>query len=223
MKSITLEMRGICGMVQRLFLANASSAKRSYRTRLAIIFFTMGISFNALAAPQTWRFEDAVLENPLSMLTGQFTFDSSVGFFGSIVDYTINVDHFYDTPSGGYGSASWSGPSSSHPTLDTWASASANEVDFYYGAKDRLNPLMRLHLVLDSPTGVEVQVSKILTGSFFQFSPYVVCDQCVPYTHQEITGNIVSGVPEPETYAMMLAGLGVVGTIARRRKAALAA
>jgi hypothetical protein len=27
----------------------------------------------------------------------------------------------------------------------------------------------------------------------------------------------VPGVPEPETYAMLLAGLGIVGTIARRR------
>jgi hypothetical protein len=29
---------------------------------------------------------------------------------------------------------------------------------------------------------------------------------------------MVSAVPEPETYAMMLAGLGLIGTIARRRK-----
>jgi hypothetical protein len=29
----------------------------------------------------------------------------------------------------------------------------------------------------------------------------------------------VTAVPEPETYAMMLAGLGLIGTIARRRKA----
>lgn len=47
------------------------------------------------------------------------------------------------------------------------------------------------------------------------------------------TGNIpyattalwtaVTAVPEPETYAMMLAGLGLIGAIARRRKAALTA
>ena len=33
----------------------------------------------------------------------------------------------------------------------------------------------------------------------------------------------VPGVPEPETYAMLLAGLGVMGAVARRRKVARAA
>lgn len=33
-------------------------------------------------------------------------------------------------------------------------------------------------------------------------------------------GSITPGVPEPETYALMLAGLGIVGYMARRRKAA---
>jgi hypothetical protein len=35
--------------------------------------------------------------------------------------------------------------------------------------------------------------------------------------------NIVSAVPEPETFALMLAGLGLMGVIARRRKAKQAA
>jgi hypothetical protein len=34
----------------------------------------------------------------------------------------------------------------------------------------------------------------------------------------KIAGATVTAVPEPETYAMLLAGLGVMGTIARRRK-----
>jgi len=32
-------------------------------------------------------------------------------------------------------------------------------------------------------------------------------------------GNLVPGIPEPETYALMLAGLGAVGFMARRRRA----
>ncbi|NGZ85954.1 PEP-CTERM sorting domain-containing protein [Duganella sp. SAP-35] len=37
---------------------------------------------------------------------------------------------------------------------------------------------------------------------------------------QRITGFSVSAVPEPETYAMLMAGLGLVGFAVRRRKAA---
>ena len=34
-----------------------------------------------------------------------------------------------------------------------------------------------------------------------------------------ITESVTAAVPEPETYAMMMAGLGIIGAIARRRKA----
>lgn len=38
--------------------------------------------------------------------------------------------------------------------------------------------------------------------------------------YAKVTYNYVSAVPEPETYAMLLAGLGLVGFAARRRKSA---
>lgn len=72
-------------------------------------------------------------------------------------------------------------------------------------------------------------------GEEFTFSSYMLsgasladvnfAQRTLPYTLAE-TGATLSGsftiaaVPEPETYAMLLAGLGLMGAVARRRKAA---
>ena len=38
------------------------------------------------------------------------------------------------------------------------------------------------------------------------------------YAFQYITSASIAPVPEPETYALMLAGLGLLGVVSRRRK-----
>jgi len=55
----------------------------------------------------------------------------------------------------------------------------------------------------------------IITGDVSGSSPYNYNLDLSP-----IAASVVSSVPEPSTYALMLAGLGLVGFVARRRKAA---
>lgn len=82
--------------------------------------------------------------------------------------------------------------------------------DFFYTAAWQLE-----HLSIDQS----------LSGHDFTLS--LLAADCEPtghtgYAYIDGFGSYVPPVPEPETYAMMLAGLGMMGWVARRKKAAKA-
>jgi hypothetical protein len=63
---------------------------------------------------------------------------------------------------------------------------------------------------LTSPSGFATLATYAISTSSFE------CDNCGAY--RSIASGSVTTVPEPESYAMMLAGLGLMGFLARRRK-----
>jgi hypothetical protein len=58
-----------------------------------------------------------------------------------------------------------------------------------------------------------------IPGSFGTYFGGMLVSAYADYLEAETDGRIQTVVPEPETYALMLAGLAVVGAVARRRKA----
>ena len=61
-------------------------------------------------------------------------------------------------------------------------------------------------------------LSTPVTAKAFAISSMHVYDYYSSISEFQANG-VMAAVPEPETYAMLLAGLGVMGAVARRRKA----
>ena len=60
--------------------------------------------------------------------------------------------------------------------------------------------------------------SAILAGNYQVHISGVMAATILPSPTGESGGIILAAIPEPETYAMMLAGLGLMGFVARRRR-----
>ncbi len=179
--------------------------KNLVRAAIAIVPIVL-FAANVRAAPQLWTFDDVTFSSGAT-LTGSFTYDSAVGTYGA---YVGSISYFSNSCGCGI---LYSIPSHVPQTIgavDNFATPlSLNQVTFSYTYPDPASPLATLDLAFASPLGDFFGVpGKIGVSGMHNFQ----------FQDQITSGLVVNGIPEPETYAMLLVGLGLLGWQARRRK-----
>lgn len=158
----------------------------------------------------------------------------SAGGFGYSVSAGPNSDILYGA---GTLSDAWLSSNNARDTItfSGFSAGTAAAGGFFFGSDISGNFLQRGIVVVSATdaSGAVSQQFKVRAGegTFFGFvsdtdltslSVRVVSGQRNPVwpTINDLTLATAAAVPEPETYAMLLAGLGVVGFVARRRRSA---
>lgn len=143
-------------------------------------------------------------------------------------------NEFNDSPTGSginvMGNFLSAGPTASEPSVMSFLNGGVNYISFLWGSPDLYN-----RLTVHSSVGVDQSftaagLSFAVTNGNQSFAQYVRFAATAgsilsltfnndPQINAFETANFsVTPVPEPETYALMLAGLGALGFISRRRK-----
>jgi hypothetical protein len=140
---------------------------------------------------------------------------------------------FADIPAGGIfgGNFLAAGPTPGHPaTLDFTPSGGVSYISFLWGSPDMYNDLTVVSTAGTQHFTVAGLGFPVTNGdqSFSQYVQFTAAPgvritslsfENVPSINAFETANYsLTPIPEPETYALMLAGLGAMGFVARRRK-----
>lgn len=157
-------------------------------------FATLILSTSAMASTIQWTLNN-VQFNDGGSLVGTFTTESSNGA----------ISNFNLTSSDG-------------STLRGFNYNGANSLSFF----GSYYPNSYGVIAKDSSRYVYLSFDSLLTApgtyNLRQGDFSYECPNCSPY-RTVISGNVfAAAVPEPETYAMLMAGMGVMGAIVRRRK-----
>lgn len=189
-------------------------------------------SIESTAEPNIWSFS-GVTFNDGAVVTGGFYFDPAPRPFGNF--YT-SYDHQSNDPlattfeilrAPGYTSGvtatgvGYGATGEIHPQVSRTVSIlSPTEVEFtsfHLGV-----PLAIAHFnfaseLTNGPAGYGKTVALLPTS--YEYLPTII-DYLTgqPVIHYVTSGNIVNAIPEPEIYAMLSVGLGLIGWLGRRKK-----
>jgi hypothetical protein len=182
---------------------------------ISAAFLALGCNFSPVAA-STYAFDSAALGITATITTSD-TFNAGMG------GYDIT----------GISGTTWEGTilNLAPPPFDLERARTIVFPNYYdnsypsnifYPGPDPLRGAVAFNLILSKPSMPSFFTVGALwsTGSATNFGVYIPASY-TNYYLGEISagaGTITAAVPEPETYAMMLAGLGMLGFVARRRK-----
>lgn len=146
-------------------------------------------------------------------LSGNYT-TGYAGTFGQVVSGAFNSIYSFAMPV-----ATSGGGASNTISLDNNRSFSFSAFNLYSAYNEVTNTLSGLISTGTFSTVAPLEIASLNFSSLAAPATYYLNVIGSATTTASYAGNInISPVPEPETYAMMLAGLGLIGFSARRRK-----